>query len=329
MPDLSNYTANPPDAFEMDFFRTLKEEGFGEPPNPFAMRFIRLLKEHGFRVTPTTRNSSPANAKQTLHIKWNGMVIGLMSDRTWGLKKKPYACLYRCSKDGKLGFVDNVPPDFDKDAFARQHGCDPDRLHVNRDSGKLYLWVQDQETGLRLMQDSARRIDEVFFPPSGSREPDQIQNDLRSILEDRSKSETQRLAEMAVRLGQGKFRADLEREFGNACAATRLAVLPVLRASHILPWRSSVGAQRLDPMNGLLLSANMDALFDRYMVTFRPDGKLELSTTMMQRDLERLGPIQDLQIKPCDKRAAYLRLHNAEFERLERDRLQYVRASAR
>lgn len=319
MPDLSNYTDNPPDAFEINFFRTLKEEGFGKPPNPFAMRFIRLLKEKGFSVTPTTRNSSPGNAKQTLHIKWNDNVIGLMSNRTWGLKKKPYACLYRYAKDGKLGFVDNVPPDFDKDAFARQHGCDPDQLLVNPDSGKLYLWVQDQETSLRLMQDSARKIDEGSSP-RGNREPEYIQNDLLTILEDRSKFDTERLDEVAIRLGQGKFRTDLEREFGNACASTRLAVLSVLRASHIVPWSNSVDEQRLDPMNGLLLSANIDALFDRYMITFRPDGKLEVSKSITQPDLERLGPIQDLQTKPCDRRAAYLRLHNAEFERLEQER---------
>lgn len=73
-------------------------------------------------------------------------------------------------------------------------------------------------------------------------------------------------------------------------------------------------------MNGLLLSANIDALFDRYMITFRPSGKLEVSKLITQTALERLGPIQDLQRTPCDERAAYLRLHNAEFERLEQGR---------
>jgi predicted restriction endonuclease len=156
-----------------------------------------------------------------------------------------------------------------------------------------------------------------------------MQNDLLSMLEDTSQSATERLAEVAVRLGQGKFRAGLAQEFENACAATRLAVLPVLRASHIVPWKDSLGAQRLDPMNGLLLSANMDALFDRYMITCRLDGKLEASKSLTQNDLERLGPLEDLQSKPCDRRAAYLSMHHAEFERLEQDCLEYVRASDR
>lgn len=299
----------------------------GNAPNAFAMSFIRALEAEGFTVSPTVRGPRE-DQRKTLRITWRGIYIGLMSEVLWG-RKIPYACLYRFTKNGEPFSVAKAPQGFDKGEFARQHGCDPDLLHVHSDYSGSYLWVQDESTSVRLMQDWARRIDEVFFRPTGSGEAEQIQNDLRTILEDRSKSETERLAEVAVRLGQGKFRADLEREFGNSCAATRLAVLPVLRASHIVPWRNSVGAQRLDPMNGLLLSANIDALFDRYMITFRPDGILEVSKSMTQRDLERLGPIQDLQSKPCDRRATYLRLHNAEFDRLEQKRLEYVRASAR
>lgn len=307
MPDLSNYT--------------------GRPPNAFVMSFIRALEAEGFAVAPTGQGPRPGQRK-TLRITWRDIYIGQLGEGLWG-RKIPYACLYRFRRDGKrFSLANKAPQGFDKDAFAQQHGCDPDLLHVHIDYSGSYLWVQDEATSLLLMQDWARRIDEVLFQPTGSREAEQIQNDLRTILEDSSKSETERLAEVAVRLGQGKFRADLEQEFGNACAATRLTFLPVLRASHIVPWRSSVGAQRLDPKNGLLLSANIDALFDRYMITFRPDGLLEVSKSVTQRDLERLGPIQDLQSKPCEKRAAYLRLHNAEFERLEQERLECVKASA-
>ena len=313
MPDLSTYT--------------------GSPPNAFAMSFTRALEAEGFAVA-STRQGPKESQRKTLRITWRGVYIGLMSEGLWS-RKVPYACLYRFPNGSKLFSIAKAPEGFDKEGFARQHGCEPDLLHVNREFNRkyerweLYLWVQDEATSLHLMQDWARRIDEVFFPPSGNQESDQILSDLRTLLEDTSKSETERLAEVAVRLGQGKFRADLEQEFGNACAATRLAVLPVLRASHIVPWKKSNGAQRLDPMNGLLLSANMDALFDRYMITFRPDGKLEVSKSVTQLDLERLGPIQDLQRKPCDRRSAYLRLHNSEFERLEQERLEYVRASAR
>lgn len=305
MPDLSNYTGN--------------------PPNQFAMSVIRALEADGFAIGATSQGPTREQRK-TLRITWRGIYIGLMSENLWG-RKHPYACLYRFAKDSGPLSVARAPAGFDKHAFASQHDCDPDQLYVYSDSSGSYLWVKDERTSLLLMRDWARRIDEVFFPSTGNRDTEQIQDDVGSILQDTSKSETDRMAEVAVRLGQGKFRADLEREFGNACAATRLTVLPALRASHIVPWRRSNGAQRLDPKNGLLLSANLDALFDRYLITFRPDGKVQVSECITERDLERLGPIPDLQIQPCERRAAYLRLHNAEFERLERERLRYLRAS--
>lgn len=318
MPVLSNYTDTSQDAFQIDFLQMLKDEKFGEPPNPFAMSFIRLLREKGFRVTPTPKEPKPGNTKQTLHIMWNGYVIGLMSKTIWG-RKKPYACLFRrmIMEGGEIDFIDNVLPDFDKVAFALEHGCDLNQLRVNPDSKKLYLWVQGHETSLRLMQDSARRINEVFSP-RGSQETECIQADLRAIEQDPSITPAQRLAYRDARLGQGKFRKDLEDEFGYACSVTRLAAREVLRASHIVPWSKSSRKQQIDAKNGLLLSANIDALFDRYMITFRPDGKLDVSKFITQTDLERLGPMQDLQRKPCGERAKYLKRHNAEFDRFER-----------
>lgn len=299
----------------------------GKPPNAFAMGVIRALEDEGFAVATTTQGPVKEQ-RRTLRITWRGIYIGQMSESLWG-RRAPYACLYRFPKAGASFSVAKAPEGFDKSVFAREHDCDPDLLHVYTDYSGSYLWVKDQATSLLLMRDWAKRIDEVFFRPTGSREVAEIQNDLQTILADKTKSETERLAEVAVRLGQGQFRADLETEFESACAATRLAVLPVLRASHIVPWSRSTAAQRLDPKNGLLLSANLDALFDRYMITFRPDGELEVSTSVTQRDLERLGPVQDLQRKPCERRAVYLMLHNAEFDRLEQERSEYVRASAR
>ncbi|KWI58667.1 hypothetical protein WM06_33125 [Burkholderia cepacia] len=202
------------------------------------------------------------------------------------------------------------------------------KVDTSKNKGKvsLYLRIKDVATTLLLMRDWAKRIDETLFPPECSHAANTMMNDLRAILADTTKSETERLAELAVRLGQGKFRDDLQREFGNACAATGLTALPVLRASHIVPWRSDE-AERLNPKNGLLLSANLDALFDRYMITFDPEGKLKISEFVTKRDQERLGPLPNLQSTPCDARAAFLRRHNAEFERRERQRFADVKAS--
>lgn len=302
MPDLSTYT--------------------GRPPSAFAMSIILALEAEGFKVAPTTQSPVEGQSK-TLRITWRGVYVGQMREDLW-TRRLPIACLYRFPTDTNRLSIAKAPRGFDKDAFAQQHGCDSEMLHVRRDSGESYLLVQDKATSLLLMRDWARRIDKVFFGQTGSPNGEEVQDDLLSILADSSKSETERLVEVAARLGQGKFRADLEQEFGNACAATRLTVSPVLRASHIVPWRDSDPVERLDPKNGLLLSANLDALFDRYMITFRPNGELVVSNSLTTRDRETLGPIGNLLEAPCDRRAAYLRRHNAEFDRLEHKRTAYA-----
>jgi len=74
--------------------------------------------------------------------------------------------------------------------------------------------------------------------------------------------------------------------WGSACAVTGITVSEVLRASHAKPWADCVNdAERLDVFNGFLLSANLDALFDRFLITFYDDGTMHVSSklTMDQR----------------------------------------------
>lgn len=299
----------------------------GAPPTEFAMGIIRSLRKEGFSVTATTQGPVAAQ-RRTLRITWQGIFIGAMSEQLW-LHTPSYACLYRFPKDDALASVAKAPPHFDRQTFAREHRCDPDRLHVYTDYSGSYLHVEDETTTLLLMQDWARSIDTTIHSPAADRDAQSLEVDLEAILADHSKSETERLAAVAVRLGQGQFRADLEREFEGACAVTGLTILSALRASHIVPWRHSTDEERLDPKNGLLLSANLDALFDRFMITFRPDGKLRVSQSIGPDDLEMLGPLQDLQCTPCQRRAAFLRVHNAEFDRRETRRAVWLKTPAR
>jgi predicted restriction endonuclease len=49
----------------------------------------------------------------------------------------------------------------------------------------------------------------------------------------------------------------------------------LLRASHIIPWnRCESDTERVNPENGLLLSALWDAAFDRGLVSFADDGRV-------------------------------------------------------
>lgn len=73
---------------------------------------------------------------------------------------------------------------------------------------------------------------------------------------------------MRPRWGQGAFRILVTDAYGRRCAVTREKALPVLQAAHIRPL-SEGGVHSLD--NGLLLRADVHALYDRGYVTVTPD----------------------------------------------------------
>lgn len=77
------------------------------------------------------------------------------------------------------------------------------------------------------------------------------------------------------RVGQDTFREALMDYWGGACAVTRITLPEVLRASHAKPWAEcDSDEERLNVFNGFLLVANLDALFDRGLITFDALGTL-------------------------------------------------------
>jgi putative restriction endonuclease len=85
--------------------------------------------------------------------------------------------------------------------------------------------------------------------------------------------------EVRTRVCQNVFRDILLENYQGRCAVTGLAVQQVLRASHIVAW-SEEPAHRLNPSNGLLLSATYDAAFDQHLLTFDEAGRMVLSPSL-------------------------------------------------
>jgi putative restriction endonuclease len=111
----------------------------------------------------------------------------------------------------------------------------------------------------------------------------------RRILEDMQLEDTVRSSVIQARRGQGKFRANVE-TVEHACRLTGVTNPALLIASHIKPWRLCVSAQeRLDGMNGLLLTPDADHLFDRGFISFGDDGEVLVSSRVDKTDLQRLG----------------------------------------
>lgn len=118
------------------------------------------------------------------------------------------------------------------------------------------------------------------------------------------------------RLGQQEFRAKLDDYWKNKCAVTGCSVREALRASHIIPWSDcDKGEKRIDRFNGLLLVANLDALFDKHLITFEKDGIIRISNKISPEDRAILGINEGMKLHRIDdKHQPYLEVHRKRFE---------------
>jgi len=129
--------------------------------------------------------------------------------------------------------------------------------------------------------------------------------------------ETTRKSLVDARIGQGKFREELV-NYWKGCAVTGCKVHRMLRASHIKPWRDSDNADRLDPFNGLLRTANLDLAFDQGFISFDSDGSILIKSDQLNKEaLASLNIEHDMKLLHiADNHQAFLaehrRSHNFE-----------------
>jgi len=101
---------------------------------------------------------------------------------------------------------------------------------------------------------------------------------------------TEREAVVRQRVGQDVYRQALLDYWQGRCAVTGIGVPEVLRASHSKPWAECQhDHERLNVYNGFLLSANLDALYDKGLITFEDSGRLCPSPHLPVADQETLG----------------------------------------
>jgi len=89
------------------------------------------------------------------------------------------------------------------------------------------------------------------------------------------------LREVKARINQGFFRKMVLKTYGTQCCVSGLNFPDVLRASHIIAW-SDDEENRLNPANGLCLSATYDAAFDRHLISFDEDYRMIFSPTLKE-----------------------------------------------
>ena len=84
-----------------------------------------------------------------------------------------------------------------------------------------------------------------------------------------------------ARVGQRFFRQAVLSAYDFKCCITGLAAKELLVASHIVPWRTD-SSHRLNPRNGLCLSALHDRAFDQGLITISENFHLLLSSRISE-----------------------------------------------
>lgn len=118
------------------------------------------------------------------------------------------------------------------------------------------------------------------------------------------------------RVGQSAFRKLLERKYGSKCHVSGLAKRTLLIASHIVPWSKSSKEEKTDHENGLLLSVNWDALFDKGFISFDIKGNVIFSDEIDDESIDLLGIDKNLRLRESlltTRRLDYLKRHREEI----------------
>lgn len=114
-------------------------------------------------------------------------------------------------------------------------------------------------------------------------------------------NETSKYRFVNTRLGQDWYRAKLLEIWENKCAVTGFSSPQILIASHIKPWSKCTKEEQLDEGNGILLSPNLDALFDKHLISFNDDGRIILSNKIPLEEYDFLGINQQLKLRIVPK----------------------------
>lgn len=86
------------------------------------------------------------------------------------------------------------------------------------------------------------------------------------------------------RKGQTYFRRMILKYYNCRCALTGIDIPQLLLASHIIPWKDkSHKIERLNPCNGICLSALYDKAFDKGLITISPDDyTIQISSALLE-----------------------------------------------
>jgi putative restriction endonuclease len=147
------------------------------------------------------------------------------------------------------------------------------------------------EVLISLIGDPARKIMGNFSSgPSTDELDERVADKIETEFNNRTDiPETEKQELRKSRRGQGRFRGSVLK-LEPKCRITGVSNPKLLIASHIKPWaRCNENAERLDGNNGLMLTPNVDHLFDKGFISFDDEGVLLISDKLSEDDRARLN----------------------------------------
>ena len=142
-------------------------------------------------------------------------------------------------------------------------------LTLTERQAEMFAQFENTDDAQQLAQD----LEKVKIKPNPLLIPDDI-----AVNTPEGKS---KLKEVQVRQNQHVFRKMILSIYQGQCCLTGLPVQEVLRASHISAWASDT-KNRMNPENGLCLSATYDAAFDRHLISFDEGYRLIFTPSLKE-----------------------------------------------
>jgi predicted restriction endonuclease len=105
-----------------------------------------------------------------------------------------------------------------------------------------------------------------------------------------------------VRVNQARFRRAIVASYNATCCMSGLRVPKLLVASHIVPWSMDT-QNRLNPSNGLCLSALHDRAYDQGLITVLPDFTIRVGEALRHAELD---PFAQSSLAQCQGQAIRL-----------------------
>lgn len=116
-------------------------------------------------------------------------------------------------------------------------------------------------------------------------------------------------ANVKIRRSYERFEHAVKSHWHGQCAICQLDVPELLHATYAKPWKDCSVMEMHDPMNGLLLCFNHEALYKKGFISFDGTGRIHLSPKLSPEHFEQLGLHPKLKVRREEQNKPYYKWH--------------------